>query len=95
MAGKSLKRPCPTKYQTANSESDSDTHANDIVPSTPSASEALQVNANMPQDETKAKCPRLRRWASIQLEKQQKEDALNLQWARERADVEEEQRRRG
>ncbi|KAG1783664.1 hypothetical protein EV702DRAFT_1190686 [Suillus placidus] len=86
--------PMPTKYQTANSDSsDSDTHANDIVPGTPSASEALQVNTNMPQDEPKAKCPRLRWWASIQLEKLKKEEALNLQWAWEQADAEEEQHR--
>ncbi|KAG1871410.1 hypothetical protein F4604DRAFT_1681533 [Suillus subluteus] len=72
MADKSLKCPCP--IQSANSESDSDTHCpNDVVPSTPSAtSEPLQVNTDMPQDEPRAKCPCLRQWASIQLESSRK-----------------------
>lgn len=35
--------------------------------------------------------PRLRRWASLQLEKLKKEEALALQWAKEKAEAEEEQ----
>jgi hypothetical protein len=35
--------------------------------------------------------PCLRRWTSIQLEKLKQEEALALQWAREKVEVEEEQ----
>ncbi|KAG1872230.1 hypothetical protein F4604DRAFT_1681331 [Suillus subluteus] len=80
-------------YQTAKSESDMETHANDVVPGTPSATSELRLDTDMPQDEHKPKCCRLRRWISIQLEKRQKEEALALEWAQEQAEAEEEQHR--
>ncbi|KAG1729609.1 hypothetical protein EDD22DRAFT_853101 [Suillus occidentalis] len=91
MDAKSLKRLRPTTHQTANSDSEETTgNTDDIVPGTPSES-ATELDAAMPRDEQKPKRPRLRRWASLQLEKLKKEEALALQWAREKAEAEEEQ----